>query len=47
MKVLKVKQNSRQKRVFNKEYKIIIYIEDNTDLTLEQEAKIKAFFESL
>lgn len=44
MKVLKVKQNSRKKRAFNKEYKIIITLQENRDLTIEQESKIKAFF---
>lgn len=47
MKVLKVKQNDTFKRKAYKKYRYIIEVEEDTKLTLEQEAKIKAFFESI
>lgn len=47
MKVLKVKQNDPFKRKAYKKYRYIIEVEENNELTLEQEAKIRIFFESL
>lgn len=49
MKVIKIKQEFSLKRfsAVKKKSTIKVLIEENTPLTLDQEAKIKAFFETL